>query len=556
LTLPRATDPIRLGTRASLLARTQSATVGDTLAASADRGWVEVLIRTHGDDTTTSLNQPGRPGLFVSALRRALLVGEVDVIVHSFKDLPSAPEPGLVLAAVPPRADPRDALIARDHLTLATLPAGAVVGTSSPRRGAALARIRPDLVVRPIRGNVDSRIAKVRSGEYDATVLAVAGLARIGRADEVAEFLDDLLPAPAQGALAVECREDDEQMRAWLFHLDDPVTRLVTAAEREVLVGVDATCTTAVAAAAVWRAGGLTLRAELTDERGHHVAELFDEVSRHDSLSARRLGLRVAGILAGAAGAPVLLIRSEGNHTDAQSLSALGIAAVSDPYVQIAPRRQGQDGQALIDRLSAGASAEGPAWIVATSPMSVPSWAAVVGEEALEAAVRSGVAAGVRAAATGERTAATLRSLGFPDVVVAASASARGLVDALSAHEPGTAIFPRGNLALRTLPDGLRDLGWTVEEGVVYETTSVAERPASALMIERGEVSAIVLRSPSAVRALVSFVRPPEGIPIVCAGETTAESARTAGLNVDLVAVSPSSPDVADAVARVLSLQG
>ena len=161
----------------------------------------------------------------MSALRDALLAGEVDVIVHSYKDLPSALVPGITLAAVPSRADARDALVSRDGLRLADLPAGAVVGTSSPRRTASLQRIRPDLDVRPIRGNVDSRIAKVREGEYDAAVLAVAGLSRIGRAAEITEVLDDVLPAPAQGALAVECRSGDDDLRGWLALLDDPVFR-------------------------------------------------------------------------------------------------------------------------------------------------------------------------------------------------------------------------------------------------------------------------------------------------------------------------------------------
>ena len=153
-----AANPIRLGTRASLLARTQSATVGNALAAVAGREWDEILIRTPGDDTTTSLNQPGNPGLFVSTLRRALLAGEVDVIVHSFKDLPSAPEPGITLAAVPLREDPRDVLVCRDGLTFATLPHGAKVGTSSPRRAAMLLAQRPDLQIEPIRGNIDTRM--------------------------------------------------------------------------------------------------------------------------------------------------------------------------------------------------------------------------------------------------------------------------------------------------------------------------------------------------------------------------------------------------------------
>ena len=557
-TLPSVTDPIRLGTRASELARTQSATVGDALSEASGRPWAEVLVRTPGDDTTKPLDQPGSPGLFVSTLRRALLAGEVDVIVHSFKDLPSAPEPGIVLAAVPFRADPRDALVSRDGLCLADLPAGSTVGTSSPRRAAALERLRPDLVTAPIRGNVDTRIGRVRDGAVDATVLAVAGLTRIGRTAEITEILDELLPAPAQGALAVECREDDAEMRALVATIDDAQARLVTAAERQVLVGINAACTTAVAALATYESGQLRLRAELTIRGRHTTADLVDPCGPMDVGRARALGLRAAALLVGTE-RPVLLIRSEGNESDAESLDEYGIASITEPYVRITPVLDGTDPASLVELLRASAAdpdLAGRTWLVATSPMTVPSWLTAAGGAGLSDAVAEAAAAGVRAAATGERTAATLRDLGFGDVRVPPEASARGLVTDLADVAPGRALFPRGNLALRTLPDGLRALGWEVDEGVVYRTASVAERPASAEMIEQGEVSAVVVRSPSAVRALVAHARVPASVPVVCAGRTTADAATDAGLAVAAVAASPSSADVARAVAGLLGSAG
>ncbi len=556
--LPSVTEPIRLGTRASKLARTQSAIVGAALAESSQRPWLEVLVRTPGDDTTKPLNQPGSPGLFVSTLRRALLAGEVDVIVHSFKDLPSAPEPGIVLAAVPVRADPRDALVSRDGLCLADLPSGSTVGTSSPRRAAALARQRPDLVLTPIRGNVDTRIGRVRDGEVDATILAVAGLTRIGCTTEIAEILDDLLPAPAQGALAVECREDDADMRALVATIDDPQARLVTSAERHVLVGINATCTTAVAALATYESGRLRLRAELTIHGRHTMADLVEACAPADVAKARALGLRASAVLAGSE-RPVLLIRSEGNESDAESLDAYGIASITEPYVRITPMTDGADAASLVALLRACAADTGLAertWLVATSPMTVPSWLTAAKGAGLAEAVAVAAAAGVRAAATGERTAATLRDLGFGEVRVPSEASARGLVADLAGVTPGRALFPRGNLALRTLPDGLRDLGWKVDEGVVYLTSTVPERPASADMIEQGQVSAVVVRSPSAVRALIAHAQVPATVPIVCAGRTTAEAATDTGLAVAAVAASPSSADVARAVAGLLGSAG
>ncbi len=552
------TDPILLGTRASQLARTQSATVGEELTKIAQQPWQEVLVRTTGDDTSKSLNQPGTPGLFVSTLRQALLAGEADVIVHSYKDLPSAPEPGIVLAAVPQRADPRDALVSRSGALLSELPEGARVGTSSPRRAAALAHHRPDVVVVPIRGNVDTRIRRVRDGEVEATVLAVAGLSRIDRLGEITEILHDFLPAPAQGALAVECREDDSHLRALLARIDDPQTRLVTTAERQVLVGINAACTTAIAALATYESGCLRLRAELTVGEEHSTADVSESCDLNDLATARTLGMRAAALLAGDE-RPVLLVRSEGNESDAESLSEFGIACITDPYVRISPLRDGGDAQSLVEQLRAISSDAQEAertWVIVTSPMTVPSWLTAAEGSELADAVAAAVNAGVRAAATGSRTAATLCDLGFPDVRTPADASASGLVSELANVPPGRAIFPHGNLALRTLPDGLSELGWQIDEGIVYRTETVVERPGSASMIEQGRVSAVVLRSPSAVRALATHVDLPDDVPLVCAGRTTGDAAAAAGFAVAAVSASPSSSDVARAVSDLFRERG
>jgi hydroxymethylbilane synthase len=191
--------------------------------------------------------------VFVTALREALLRREIDVAVHSLKDLPTAPEPGLRLAAVPAREDPRDAVVARDGLTLAELPPGARVGTGSPRRAAQINALGLGVVVEPVRGNVDTRIAKVAAGELDAVVLARAGLARLGRLDAATEILDPLqvLPAPGQGALACECRTDAPDVEE-LVHdtLDDPTSRIAVTAERCLLNALEAGCTAPVGALA------------------------------------------------------------------------------------------------------------------------------------------------------------------------------------------------------------------------------------------------------------------------------------------------------------------
>lgn len=239
---------VRVGTRRSLLAMTQSGHVADLIRDRLGREVELVEVTTEGDrsqaaGTPLTETAPQGTGVFVGALRDALLAGEVDVAVHSLKDLPTYPHPGVVLAAVPVREDPRDVVVARDGLTLGELPQGARVGTGSPRRVAQLAALGLGLDLVGVRGNVDTRIGKVRSGEYDAVVLARAGLARIGRLDEVTETLDPLqvLPAPGQGALGVECRADDELAEA-LGVLQDPRTRAAVDAERALLATLEGGC--------------------------------------------------------------------------------------------------------------------------------------------------------------------------------------------------------------------------------------------------------------------------------------------------------------------------
>ena len=212
----------------------------------------QVEITTIGDTSTVSLSSIGGTGVFAAAIRQALLAGEIDIAVHSLKDLPVAPEPGLVIAAIPVREDARDALVARDGLTLGELPVGSVVGTGSPRRMAQLAALGLGLLVTDIRGNVDTRISLVRNGSCDAVLLARAGLSRLGRLDEVTESLDPLqmLPAPGQGALAIECRADRPDLIEALTPLDDPDTRAAVSAERALLATLEAGCTAPVGALA------------------------------------------------------------------------------------------------------------------------------------------------------------------------------------------------------------------------------------------------------------------------------------------------------------------
>jgi hydroxymethylbilane synthase len=242
---------IRLGTRRSALATAQATQFADALRALGHE--VELVqIVTTGDVNRAPVEQIGGTGIFVSALRDALLANEIDIAVHSLKDLPTASVDGLTIGAVPVREDPRDVLVARDGLGLGELQTGALVGTGAPRRVAQLEALGLGLELTGIRGNVDSRIAMVTQGKLDAVVLARAGLARLGRLSEITETLDPIqvLPAPGQGALGIECRTDDAEVLQALAPLEDAATRSAVLAERQLLATLEAGCTAPVGALA------------------------------------------------------------------------------------------------------------------------------------------------------------------------------------------------------------------------------------------------------------------------------------------------------------------
>ncbi|MFC5337991.1 hydroxymethylbilane synthase [Leucobacter denitrificans] len=263
--LAAALGLIRVGTRGSALAVSQTTTVAEAIAQATGCDVALVIIKTHGDVSTAPLSQLGGTGVFVSALREALLGGACDVAVHSLKDLPTGPCEGIALGAVPVRADPRDALCARDGLTLEELPAGANVGTGSPRRVAQLLERRPDLHVHDLRGNVDTRLGRV-SNDLDAVVLASAGLDRIGRESAITERFDlaKTPAAPGQGALAIEVRSadlGDPTIAQALAALEDPQARAEALAERVMLGTLEAGCAAPIGATASVDGGSLTLSA-------------------------------------------------------------------------------------------------------------------------------------------------------------------------------------------------------------------------------------------------------------------------------------------------------
>ncbi|MET3161693.1 UNVERIFIED_ORG: hydroxymethylbilane synthase [Arthrobacter sp. UYEF10] len=319
---------VRIGTRASKLALTQTQQTADQLAAVGGFPVELVHITTEGDVKTGSLSQMGGTGVFVAALRDALLQDTCDVAVHSLKDLPTGAALGLTIAATPKRADVRDALCARDGLKLADLPQGAKVGTGSPRRAAQLRAARPDLDVQDIRGNVDTRLGRVPGlpgnaagapGDLDAVVLAAAGLERIGRLDAISEFfeLDVMLPAPGQGSLAIECRSADAPRKPGstegsqgvlaqaLAALNDEDTRLAVTAERAVLARLEAGCAAPVGAFAYRKGSVLYLEAAVCALDGTRSVREKKATDGLTEVGATLLGIEVAELLLAAGAAEI-----------------------------------------------------------------------------------------------------------------------------------------------------------------------------------------------------------------------------------------------------------
>ena len=293
---------LKVGTRGSTLATTQAGHVRDALIAAGYPAEL-VIVRTRGDVVMAPVERIG-VGVFTLELRAALERGDCDIAVHSYKDLPTAPDDRFAPIAVPPRVDPSDVLIARDGLTMATLPEGARVGTSAPRRRSQLAALRPDLDLHPLRGNIDTRMGYVTSGDLDAVVLAAAGLDRTGVGERATHRfgIDEMLPAPAQGALAVECRADDTEAAEALTVVDHLPSRVRITAERRLLRDLEAGCTAPVGARAELDEGELTLHAVAPADDGSTVLRTHGTTATADHpdgpiAAADELGRRLAAEL-------------------------------------------------------------------------------------------------------------------------------------------------------------------------------------------------------------------------------------------------------------------
>jgi len=528
VTLP--VSAVTVGTRGSALARCQTERVIELLTEAWPGLVCEATpIVTHGDRTQASgepLPEIGGKGLFTAELEEGLRSGEIDLAVHSLKDLPAEEAPGVTVGAVCLREDSRDCLVARDGLGLAQLPAGAVVGTSSLRRAAQLRALRPDLELRSIRGNVDTRVRKVHQGEFDAVVLAAAGVRRLGLEDAVTEWLplETMLPAPGQGALAVQCRAGDAPLLTLLAAIDDPGTRAATGAERAFLRALGGGCTAPVGAyaEAVWP-GLVRMETLVASPDGGDVVRVKGEGEPEElgeRLAREALGAGADSILRAIRplrGRRIVVTRPREQSLGlADELERLGASVVIVPLVRIEPP---EDASALESAL---AELDRYDWVIFTSVngvAAVRTLAANMGE--------------AKVAAVGPATAAAVRRLGAELSFVPERYAAEDIVAGLEPLSGARVLLPQADIADPGLAEELRSRGATVDAVPAYRTVEV-ERTSSELA-ELRAADAVVLASGSAARSLASHRGAGEAL-VVCIGPKTADAARDVGLTVGLVA--------------------
>lgn len=517
-----------IGTRGSALALAQARLVALRIGEGAE---IRVL-RTAGDSSERPIRELG-DGAFVATIEEALLHREIDVAVHSLKDLPTAERPDLVVAAVPEREDPRDVLVTSTRGGLSSLPDRAVVGTSSPRREAFLRALRRDVVIREIRGNVDTRMRRVRDGEYDATVLALAGLRRLGVAVDDHEILDELAmpPAPGQGALAVQCRADDHALRARVALLDDRDVHRAVDAERALLAALGASC--ALRLGALARADNGVVRLAAAFAVGDEIARY--EGAAPDPLSVAAAAARVLSTALLDGLTTVLTRDDDDDRALAEELRALRARVVLAPCVRTEPLR---DPTALARALG---EVGGDDLVVVTS------------RAGADAIAMSGVVVSAPVAAVGPATAVRLRALGIPPAFVARTPSALALAEELPLP-PGTVLLARSDRATPDLPAGLRRRGARVREVVAYRTVArmSGDVRTAREVIEGGASPVVVFASPSAVEGCVREI----GAHALASARLVAIGPTTARTVLDLIgtqATTARTPDVLGLLSAVVT---
>jgi hydroxymethylbilane synthase len=545
---------LTIGSRKSALALWQTHYIIDRLCAAWPGLTCTVRLMTTQGDQTQAQNKPlpaiGGKGLFTLELEEALRNHTIDLAVHSLKDLPVEDAPGLTVGAITSRADVRDALVARNGWTLATLPQGAIIGTSSTRRTAQLLALRPDLTIRTIRGNVDTRLRKVQEGEYDATLLAAAGLERLGLAHHVTEWLslETMLPAPGQGALAVQCRADDTAVLEVLAAIEDAEVRAAVNAERRFLSLMGGGCAAPVAAYAQPLASGrFHLAARVATPDGRQVIQVEGEgeaAELADQLATQALAQGATALLASVhqaspavksplAGKRIVITRPEDQAAELVAvLRNEGAQPLLIPTIRIAPLAD------LTPLDQAIAQVERYDWLLFTSANAV----AIFGERWQAAGQSPAALQQVAIGAVGPATAEAIGQLGVTPTVVPQTHVAEALAAGLGDVAGQRILVPQAKAARPTLVEQLRAKGAHVDAIPIYDTLPVPLSAEALEALAQG-VDAVLFTSSSTVRHLLAAVAEHaaaqgqvEKAAAICIGPITAQTAREAGLSVGAVA--------------------
>jgi hydroxymethylbilane synthase len=534
---------IRIGTRGSELARRQAAIVGEAIQKSRPSTKYELrVIQTEGDARSGfDLSHFEGQGVFVRRIELALLSDDIDIAVHSFKDMPTAPTDGLLVAAFLAREDARDALVTRDRQTLGQLPPGSVIGTGSPRRQALLRDARNDLDVRGIRGNVDTRLRRALEGNYDGVVVAAAGLRRLGREREITELLDParFTPAVGQGILAVQVRADDNSAADLVRPLDDPQARACAMAERAVAQTIAAGCQTPLGAFAEIVAGRLLLSACLaavdgrlvraTDGGGADECEAIGVRVGAALLDKLRPDVSKSGPLVDR---KILVTRPVGQAPRfVEALRSAGAEPIELPAISIQPPGSYESIDAAIRRRDYD-------WLVFTSANGVRFFH----ERLVALGEGSDWIRHSRVAAIGPETARALATIGITADLVPDEYVAEALVASLADAVPlqgQRVLLPRADIARDALSTGLLREGAIVESVVAYRTVPAPSSPEIEGQLRAGAIDAVTFTSSSTVRAFLGSLSSNDalsGVTLACIGPITAETLREAGLGPSVVA--------------------
>lgn len=542
---------VRIGTRGSALARAQTEIVGNALASHGVEHEV-VVIETAGDRRAP--DKAWGEGAFVTAIEEALVDGTIDAAVHSAKDIPTDEDPRLQISAYLAREEPRDALVlpVGESGSIDSLPPGAIVGTDSPRRTGFLRARRADLDVRPLHGNVDTRLRRLEEGAAHALILAAAGLIRLGRADRISQLLpvDVVPPAPGQGAIAVQVRADDSQTRDLVGRIDDPQTRQAVEAERTLLKATGGGCRAPIGALANVADGTVEISAGFAtlDGRAAGIEQAQSPVEQAQQL-AEELAARLVAKRESLPGAPQVLVTRAAD--DSRRLSArlaeFGVASAVVPAI---------DTEILADT---------PELAQALGELDRYDWIIVTSRNAAKAAVRAARRLSIdvsrgRWAAVGSSTARELWASGVGTVWRPTKSNAEEMGRELPVDAGESVLWLRGDLADDVFSRRLEERGALVNSVVVYRTMvgPRTSRPLLERALADGRLQAVLLASPSAVEGLVQIagddlVQQVLAIPAVCVGPRTAGAARQSGFVVTAEATDQDAGTLAEETARVLA---